>query len=134
MKQYYNEVIPLQHQVSKKIDPLKKRHKQIEQKPKKQLGVMVIGAGFVARGYFEHFKNSTITRLAAIVDSNPEVLDKLSKEFNRELLMEDYKEALNLNEIDVVVPLFTSRNGYRGLEGGQRCHMREADSCFIERG
>jgi predicted dehydrogenase len=81
----------------------KSANKKVDRSIPNQLGVIVVGAGFVSGGYIDYFRQSPNTRLVAIVDSNPDILNKWSKESSTVQLIEDYKEAMKLKGVDVVV-------------------------------
>jgi len=70
---------------------------------KAPLGVMVVGAGDIARYYFEYCMQDERSRLVAVADPDPAARRRAEQQYTVEQVVEDYREVLRQNDIDVVI-------------------------------
>ena len=65
--------------------------------------IMIIGAGLVSGKYLEYFSKDKRTELVTVADPDKAVQSRVIKKYNPEVVVSDYKEVLDRNEIDIVV-------------------------------
>ena len=80
-----------------------------EGKAKGSLGVGVIGAGIVARGYLEFFSRNARTRLVGLAESDPVTRQRAVEQYAPRQAGEDYRDLLGCDDIDLFV-VCTSHN------------------------
>ena len=66
-------------------------------------GVMIIGAGTVSGKYLNYFSKNKRTRLIAVADPSSCVRDRIGMEYHPDLLVSDYKEVIERDDIHIVV-------------------------------
>lgn len=71
----------------------------------KQLGVLVIGCGEVAKSHLKAIHEDTRLKLVAVADPNEESLHWTKENYSPTMAVSDYKDALNQDEIDIVMVL-----------------------------
>lgn len=67
------------------------------------LGVMIIGVGDISKCYFSHCRRDERTRLIAAADPAPKARKWAMDNYNVNLAVADYREALGRDDIDVVI-------------------------------
>ena len=67
------------------------------------LGVFLVGAGNVASGYLEYFRDSVPAALVAIAEPNRDALERACATCPCKFTVEDYRSALDRPEVDVVL-------------------------------
>ena len=77
--------------------------KDIKKKTSDILGIMVIGAGAISKNYLDYFSNSDRTKLVAVAEPNPQTREYVKSNYAPTLIVSDYREAINRDDIDIVI-------------------------------
>jgi len=69
----------------------------------KQMGVLVIGCGEVSEGHLKYINEDARFKLVAVADPSEESLQCAKDNYAPQIAVSDYKEALNGDDIDIVM-------------------------------